>query len=112
MHDVPLLINITLALIVAFIGGVAARRMGLPTIVGYLLAGIVIGPFTPGFVGDTGTLQQLAELGVIFLMFVVGLHFSFTDLWRVLDLAIPGAFIQTALASLLGFGLSQLWGWT
>lgn len=112
MHEVPLLINITLALIVAFAGGVIARRIGLPTIVGYLLAGIVIGPFTPGFVGDIETIQQLAELGVIFLMFGVGLHFSFADLWRVRDIAIPGALIQTAFATLLGLGLSQLWGWT
>src|SRR5512137_1916058 len=112
MHEVPLLINITLALVVAFCGGLIARRIGLPTIVGYLLAGIAIGPFTPGFVGDVETIQQLAELGVIFLMFGVGLHFSFTDLWRVRDIAIPGALLQTALASLLGFGLSQLWGWT
>ena len=112
MHEVPLLINITLALVVAFCGGLIARRIGLPTIVGYLLAGIAIGPFTPGFVGDVATIQQLAELGVIFLMFGVGLHFSFADLWRVRDIAIPGALLQTALASLLGFGLSQLWGWT
>src|SRR5512145_704701 len=112
MHGVPLLINITLALIVAFLGGIIARRIGLPTIVGYLLAGIVIGPFTPGFVGDIETIQQLAELGVIFLMLGVGLHFSFSDLWRVRDIAIPGALLQTAVASLLGFGLSQLWGWT
>jgi CPA2 family monovalent cation:H+ antiporter-2 len=112
MHEVPLLINITLALVVAFIGGIIARRVGLPTIVGYLLAGIVIGPFTPGYVGDVGTIQQLAELGVIFLMFGVGLHFSFEDLWRVRDIAIPGALLQTMLATLIGFGLSQLWGWT
>ena len=112
MHDVPLLINITLALIVAFIGGVFARRVGLPTIVGYLLAGIAIGPFTPGFVGDINTIQQLAELGVIFLMFGVGLHFSFRDLWNVRDIAIPGALIQTAFATILGFALSQFWGWT
>jgi CPA2 family monovalent cation:H+ antiporter-2 len=112
MHDVPLLLNISLALIVAFFGGVIARRIGLPTIVGYLLAGIVIGPFTPGFVGDIETIQQLAELGIVFLMFGVGLHFSFNDLWRVRDIAIPGALIQTAFASLLGFGLSQLWGWS
>lgn len=111
MHDVPLLINITLALVVAFIGGTAARRLKLPPIVGYLLAGIVIGPFTPGFVGDVETIQQLAELGVIFLMFGVGLHFSFQDLFRVRDIAIPGALIQTAITTLLGFGLTQLWGW-
>ena len=86
-------------------------RVGLPTIVGYLLAGIVIGPFTPGFVGDVDTISQLAELGVIFLMFGVGLHFSFRDLWRVRDIAIPGALGQTLLATLLGIGLSQLWGW-
>lgn len=112
MHEVPLLINITLALIVAFIGGAIARRLGLPTIVGYLLAGIAIGPFTPGFVGDIDTIQQLAELGVIFLMFGVGLHFSFQDLWNVRAIAVPGALIQTAIATILGFGLSQLWGWT
>ena len=111
MHDLPLLINITLALVVAFIGGVLARRAGLPTIVGYLLAGIVIGPFTPGFSGDVHTLQQLAELGVIFLMFGVGLHFSFGDLWRVRDIAIPGALVQMAVTALAGFGLTQLWGW-
>jgi monovalent cation:H+ antiporter-2, CPA2 family len=112
MHDLSLLVNITLALVVAFIGGIIARRIGLPTIVGYLLAGIVIGPFTPGFVGDIETIQQLAELGVIFLMFGVGLHFSFHDLWQVRDIAIPGALIQTTLATLLGFGLTRLWGWT
>lgn len=111
MHDLPILINITLALVVAFFGGIAARRIGLPTIVGYLLAGIIIGPFTPGFVGDVHTIQQLAELGVIFLMFGVGLHFSFADLFRVRDIAIPGALIQTALATLLGFLLTRLWGW-
>lgn len=112
MHEIPLLINISLALVVAFFGGVMARRIGLPTIVGYLLAGIVIGPFTPGFVGDVETIQQLAELGVIFLMFGVGLHFSFRDLLRVRDIALPGALIQTALATLLGFGLTRLWGWS
>ena len=111
VHDLPLLVNITLALVAAFIGGILARRIGLPTIVGYLLAGIVIGPFTPGFVGDIETLRQLAEMGVIFLMFGVGLHFSFQDLWRVRDIAVPGALLQTAIATLLGLGLSQLWGW-
>ncbi len=111
MHEVTLLINIAVALVAAFIGGLITRRLGLPTIVGYLLAGIVIGPFTPGFVGDTEAISQLAELGVIFLMFGVGLHFSFKDLWRVRGIAIPGAAGQMAAATLLGFLLSQLWGW-
>ncbi|MFN8388560.1 MAG: cation:proton antiporter [Anaerolineales bacterium] len=112
MHEVPLLINIVVALVVAFIGGIIARRIGLPTIVGYLLAGIVIGPFTPGFVGDTDTISQLAELGVIFLMFGVGLHFSFSDLWKVRSVAVPGAIGRMVVVILLGFGFSQLNGWT
>ncbi len=112
MHEVPLLINIAVALVVAFIGGVIARRIGMPTIAGYLLAGIAIGPFTPGFVGDTETISQLAELGVIFLMFGVGLHFSLKDLWRVRSIAIPGAIGQIAFATFLGFSLSRLWGWS
>ena len=112
MSEVPLLINIAAALVVAFLGGLLTRRIGLPTIVGYLLAGIAIGPFTPGFVGDTDTIGQLAELGIIFLMFGVGLHFSLRDLWRVRDIAIPGALGRMALTALLGLGLSQLWGWT
>ncbi len=112
MHEVPLLVDITIALVVAFLGGMLARRLGLPTVVGYLLAGIVIGPFTPGFVGDLGTIRQLAELGVVFLLFGVGLHFSFADLWRVRDIAIPGALIQTALATLVGVALTRSWGWS
>ena len=112
MHEVTLLINIAVALVVAFIGGILARRVGLPTIVGYLLAGIAIGPFTPGFVGDTETISQLAELGVIFLMFGVGLHFSINDFWKVRSVAIPGALGRMAITTLLGFGLSQLWGWS
>ena len=112
MHEITLLVNIAVALVVAFIGGIIARRIGLPTIAGYLLAGIAIGPFTPGFVGDTETISQLAELGVIFLMFGVGLHFSLKDLWRVRSIAIPGAIGQIAFATLLGFGLSRLWGWS
>ena len=112
MHDVSLLVNIAIALVVAFAGGLIARRIGLPTIVGYMLAGIIIGPFTPGFVGDASTINQLAELGVIFLMFGVGLHFSFADLWKVRDIAIPGALGQMLIATLLGYGLTQLWGWS
>jgi CPA2 family monovalent cation:H+ antiporter-2 len=112
MHEITLLINIVVALVVAFIGGMIARRIGLPTIVGYLLAGIVIGPFTPGFVGDMETISQLAELGVIFLMFGVGLHFSLDDLWTVRAVAIPGALGRMIVTILLGLGFSRLWGWT
>jgi len=112
MYDLPIVINITIALVAAFIGGAIAKKIGLPTIVGYLLAGIIIGPFTPGFKGDVNTIHQLAEMGVIFLMFGVGLHFSFGDLWRVRDIAIPGALIQTGLATVLAFGITRLWGWS
>jgi len=112
MHEMTLLINIAVAIVAAFFGGLIARRMGLPTIVGYMLAGIAIGPFTPGFVGDVGTIRQLAELGVIFLMFGVGLHLSIGDLWKVRSIAIPGALGQMTCATLMGLGLSQLWGWS
>ena len=112
MHELPLLINIAVALVVALIGGILARRIGLPTIVGYMLAGIAIGPFTPGFEGDADTISQLAELGVIFLMFGVGLHFSLNDFWKVRSIAVPGSLGRMAMMTLLGFVLSQWWGWT
>jgi CPA2 family monovalent cation:H+ antiporter-2 len=112
MDKLPLLMNIAIALVLAFFGGLIARRAGLPTIIGYMLAGIAIGPFTPGFVGDVQTVSQLAELGVIFIMFGVGLHFSFGDLWKVRDIAVPGALSQTIIATLLGYGLAQFWGWS
>lgn len=112
MHELPLLINIAVALVVAFFGGIIARRIGLPALVGYMLAGIAIGPFTPGFVGDVHTISQLAEMGVIFLMFGVGLHFSLNDLWKVREIAIPGALGQTIIATLIGYALTQFWGWT
>jgi monovalent cation:H+ antiporter-2, CPA2 family len=111
-HNLPLLINITAALLAAFAGGFLARRLGLPALVGYLLAGLAIGPFTPGFVGDTETISQLAEMGVIFLMFGVGLHFSLKDLWQVRAIAVPGAMVQMVIATLLGIGLTQFWGWS
>src|SRR6266487_4574008 len=79
-HELPILINITVALLAAFIGGLLARRLKLPAMVGYLLAGVAIGPFTPGFSGDLSTIQQLAELGVIFLLFGLGLLLAL--LWR------------------------------
>ncbi|MEX2143839.1 MAG: cation:proton antiporter [Anaerolineales bacterium] len=111
MHNITLLINITVALAGAFIGGLIARRLGIPVIVGYLLAGIAIGPFTPGFVGDVETIGQLAELGVIFLMFGVGLHFSFNDLAKVRHIAVPGAIGQMLLAAVLAYLVTQTWGW-
>jgi CPA2 family monovalent cation:H+ antiporter-2 len=111
-HSLPLLINITIALFAAFVGGYLARRLKLPALVGYLLAGLAIGPFTPGFIGDTSTISQLAEMGVIFLMFGVGLHFSLKDLWTVRRIAIPGAVLQMLVATGLGLGLTQLWGWS
>lgn len=113
MPHVPVvLIHVVLALAAAFLGGIAARRLGLPTIVGYLLAGIAIGPFTPGFVADVEAIRQLAELGVVFLMFGVGLHFSLSDLWRVRGVAIPGSLVQTACATAAGIALTSLWGWS
>ena len=112
MHDLPLLVNIAVALSAALVGGLIARRAGVPPLVGYLLAGVAIGPFTPGFVGDIAAISQLAELGVVFLMFGVGLHFSLRDLWRVRAVAVPGALGQMALATLLAYGLARFWGWS
>lgn len=112
MHELPLLINIAVALAAALIGGMIAKFLRLPTIVGYMLAGIVIGPFTPGYIGDVSTISELAELGVIFLMFGVGLHFSIEDLWKVRSIAIPGAIGQMLITTLLGYGLAKLLGWS
>jgi K+:H+ antiporter len=112
MHHLPLLVNVAAALGAAFVGGFAARRLGLPAIVGYLLAGMAIGPFTPGFEGDRESIAQLAELGVVLLMFGVGLHFSLRELWEVRHAAIPGALLQMAIAGAGGFALGRLWGWS
>jgi CPA2 family monovalent cation:H+ antiporter-2 len=111
-HELPILVNITVALLAAFVGGFLARRLKLPSMVGYMLAGVAIGPFTPGFIGDLSTIQQLAELGVIFLLFDVGLHFSLRDLWSVRDTVISGAIIQIVVITGLGLLLAHLWGWS
>jgi monovalent cation:H+ antiporter-2, CPA2 family len=111
-HEVSLISTIAVGLAFAFAGGFAAVRLGLPPIVGYLLAGVAIGPFTPGYVGDTHLAPQLAEIGVMLLMFGVGMHFSIRDLVAVHRIAIPGAIGQIAVATALGIGVSQLWGWT
>jgi monovalent cation:H+ antiporter-2, CPA2 family len=111
-HEFPILINITVALLAAFMGGLLARRLKLPPMVGYMLAGVAIGPFTPGFSGDLFAIQQVAELGVIFLLFDVGLHFSLRDLWAVRDTVISGALIQIVGITGLGLLLAHLWNWS
>lgn len=111
-HSVPLITTIAAALGLALILGFAAVRLKLPALVGYLLAGIVIGPATPGFVADVGLASQLAEIGVMLLMFGVGLHFSFEDLLAVRKIALPGAVAQIAVATGLGVLLATFWGWT
>jgi CPA2 family monovalent cation:H+ antiporter-2 len=108
---VPLIATIAVGLAVAFILGFAAVRLRMPPIIGYLLAGVVVGPFTPGFVADTGLAAQLAEIGVILLMFGVGMHFSLADLREVRGIAIPGAVVQILVATALGAGLATWWGW-
>src|SRR5258708_27985268 len=112
MHEIPLLINIGVALAAALVGGLLARRARVPPIVGYLVAGMAIGPLPPGFVGHVDAIGQLAELGVIFLMFGVGLHFSLRALWRVRGVAIPGALGQMAITTALGYGVGRWWGWS
>ena len=113
MHqDFTLFATITMAVLLAFIGGFIARKLKLPTLVGYLVAGLVISPFTPGYTADTNAAAQLAEMGVVFMMFGVGLHFSLKDLWNVRAIAIPGAILQTTLSTLLGLAISRMWGWS
>ena len=110
-HDVTLLTTIAAGLGLAFGLGLLAARLRLPPILGYLIAGVVVGPFTPGYVADSGLASQLAELGIILLMFGVGLHFSISDLLAVRRIAIPGAIVQILVATGLGALVSQLWGW-
>ena len=110
-HDAPLISTIVAGLVLAYIFGMIANRLRLPPLVGYLFAGIIVGPHTPGFVADQALGSQLAELGVILLMFGVGLHFSLRDLMSVRALAIPGAVVQIGFATALGVGLGLLLGW-
>jgi len=110
-HDTPLISTIVAGLVLAFIFGMIANRFKMPPLVGYLLAGVLAGPYTPGFVADQALGAELAEIGVILLMFGVGLHFSLKDLMSVRALAIPGAIAQIGFATLLGFGLGSLMGW-
>lgn len=111
-HDTSLIATIAGSLAFAFVGGFIAVRLHLPPLVGYLLAGIAVGPYTPGFVADAKLAQQLAEIGVILLMFGVGMHFSVRDLLAVRGVALPGAIAQIAVATALGVGVAYSWGWS
>ena len=111
-HDISIVATITVGLVLALLGGLLAYKLRLPPLVGYLIAGVALGPFTPGFVGDAHLASQLAEIGVILLMFGVGLHFSIKDLLEVHRIAVPGAIAQIAVATGSGVALALLWGWT
>ncbi len=111
-HNVTLITTIAAGFGLALILGFVAVRLRLPALVGYLLAGILIGPATPGFVADVGIAAQLSEIGVMLLMFGVGLHFSLDDLLAVKRIALPGAVVQMTIATLLGMGMAWSWGWT
>ncbi|HTN15315.1 MAG TPA: YbaL family putative K(+) efflux transporter [Sphingomonadaceae bacterium] len=111
-HATPLIATLVGGIVLAFVLGALAHRAKLPPLIGYLMAGVVIGPFTPGYVADQHLADQLAELGVILLMFGVGLHFSLKELMAVRKLAIPGAVVQIAVAVLLGMGLAAMLGWS
>ena len=111
-HDVSLIATIAAGFGLALLLGLAASHLRMPPLVGYLLAGILIGPATPGFVADMGLAAQLAEIGVMLLMFGVGLHFSFADLMAVRRIAVPGALVQIAVATLMGMGVASMWGWS
>jgi len=111
-HHTPLIGTIVVGLVLAFALGAVANRLRLSPIIGYLLAGVAVGPHTPGFVADVALAGELAEIGVILLMFGVGLHFSLKDLLSVKAIAVPGAVVQMASATALGLGLGLLMGWT
>ena len=111
-HETTLIATLAAAFVLAFGLGFLAAHLRLPPLVGYLVAGVLIGPFTPGFVADTELASQLAEIGVILLMFGVGLHFSVKDLMAVRGIAIPGAIAQIATATLIGAALAHSWGWS
>ncbi len=112
MHHTPLIATIVAGLVLAFVFGALAHRIKVSPLIGYLLAGVLVGPFTPGFVADQGLANELAEIGVILLMFGVGLHFSMKDLLSVKAIAVPGAMVQIVVATLMGMGLAHWLGWS
>ncbi|UIZ58022.1 cation:proton antiporter [Acinetobacter sp. SCLZS86] len=111
-HDVELIILLAVGFSLALVFGYIAARLRLPPLMGYLIAGVIISPNTPGIVADIHLANQLAELGVMFLMFGVGMHFSLNDLMQVRRIALPGAILQIAVATLLGVSVSMMWGWS
>ena len=111
MHHTSLIVMLVGGICLAYVFGMLANRLRLSPLIGYLVAGIVVGPFTPGLVADSGIAQQLSEIGVILLMFGVGLHFSIGDLWSVRKIAIPGAIFQILIATVFGMLLSWALGW-
>ncbi|MBL0898949.1 MAG: Kef family K(+) transporter [Reyranella sp.] len=111
-HNTPLIATISAGLMLAFVLGLIAQRLRIQPLVGYLLAGVAVGPFTPGFTADPALAAELAEIGVILLMFGVGLHFSLKDLLSVAHIAVPGAVGQIVVATVMGAGLSWALGWT
>ncbi len=112
MHDLAVILTLTGALAAALVFGAITRRLGLSSLVGYMLAGIAVGPHTPGFVADGRIASQMADIGVILLMFSVGLHFHPAELLRVWRVALPGAAVQSALAAAAGWGCARLFGWS
>src|SRR5688572_8671410 len=111
-HETPLIATIVIGLVLAFIFGAIANRLRIPPLVGYLVAGVLAGSHTPGFVADAELATELSEIGVILLMFGVGLHFSLKDLLSVRAIAIPGAAVQIGGGTLMGLGLALLLGWS
>ena len=111
-HNLALITTVAASLVLALVFGFIAAKLKLPALVGYLVAGIIAGPATPGFVADVELSGQLAEIGVMLLMFGVGLHFSIDDLLAVRKIALPGAIVQIMAATIMGIAISQVWGWT
>src|SRR3954463_1040068 len=110
-HHIPLITTLAVALTAALLFGVLARKLRLPPLAGYLVAGVLIGPHTPGFVGDLALAGELSEIGIILLMFGVGLHFSPQELAEARGIAVPGALVGMTAATALGWGVARLWGW-
>src|SRR5580700_3374044 len=111
LHEDTLIATLAMSLALAFVFGLAAVRLRLPPLVGYLVAGIAVSPYTPGWVADTHLAPQLAEIGVMLLMFGVGTHFSLRDLMAVKAVALPGALVQIVAATALGALAAHAWGW-